>query len=295
MKTEIRMNETMGEILVGTALALRGSSLLFSSIAMRTMGPFLLMGTRFLIAFIVIGLLFRKNLLGVTKKELLHCALIGFGFFLSIFFELKGLQTTPSTVTSFLEGAVVAIVPVLTCIVARKLPDKVTVITVIIAMAGVGLLTLKGDHLGFTIGEILIIIDALFYSITVIITDWAAKNDDPLTVAIYQMLFISLFAFIGAFIFEDIRLPESGTEWGAVLALALICSGVGFTLQPLGQKYITPERAGLLTVANPLAAATLGIIFLNEKLTTSMIAGAALIIVSIFYPAWIKARQAHQE
>ena len=39
------MNERMGEILVGTALALRGSSLLFSSIAMRTMGPFLLMPT----------------------------------------------------------------------------------------------------------------------------------------------------------------------------------------------------------------------------------------------------------
>ncbi len=288
---KIKMNETTGEILVGTALALRGSSLLFSSIAMRTMGPFLLMGTRFLIAFIVIGLLFRDKLVSVTKKELLHCALIGMGLFLSIFFELKGLQTTPSTVTSFLEGAVVAIVPVLTCIVARKLPDKVTVITVVIAMAGIGLLTLKGDHLGFTIGEILIIIDALFYSISVLITDWAAKNDDPMTVAIYQMLFISIFAFIGAFIFEDIRLPESGTEWGAVLALALICSGVGFTLQPLGQKYITPERAGLLTVANPLAAALLGVIFLNEKLTPSIIAGAVLILISIFYPAWIKARQ----
>ena len=290
MKMKLRMNETMGEIMVGTALALRGSSLLFSSIAMRTMGPFLLMGTRFLIAFIVIGLLFRKNLVSVTKKELLHCALIGLGLFLSIFFELKGLQTTPSTVTSFLEGAVVAIVPVLTCIIARKLPDKVTVITVVIAMAGVGFLTLKGDHLGFTIGETLIIIDALFYSISVLITDWAAKNDDPMNVAIYQMLFISIFAFIGAFIFEDIRLPESGTEWGAVLALALICSGVGFTLQPLGQKYITPERAGLLTVLNPLAATVLGMIFLNEKLTPSIIAGAILILISIFYPAWVKAR-----
>lgn len=285
------MNETTGEIMVGTALALRGSSLLFSSIAMRTMGPFLLMGTRFLIAFIVIGLIFRKNLISVTKKELIHCALIGFVFFLSIFFELKGLQTTPSTITSFLEGAVVAIVPLLTCILARKLPDKVTVITIIFAMVGIGLLTLKGDHLGFSTGEMLIIIDALFYSITVIITDRAAKNDDPMNVAIYQLLFISLFAFIGAFLFEDIRLPESGTEWGAVLALALICSGVGFTLQPLGQKYITPERAGLLTVVNPLAATALGLIFLGERLTPSIIAGAALIIISIFYPSWQKYRE----
>ena len=288
---KIRMNETIGEIMVGTALALRGSSLLFSSIAMRTMGPFLLMGTRFLIAFVVIGLLFRKNLVSVTRKELLHCALIGLTLFFSIFFELKGLQTTPSTVTSFLEGAVVAIVPVLTCIIARKLPDKVTIITVIIAMAGIGLLTLKGDHPGFSAGEMLIIVDALFYSISVLITDRAAKNDDPMNIAVYQLLFISLFAFTGAFLFEDIRLPESGTEWGAVLALALICSGVGFTLQPLGQKYITPERAGLLTVVNPLAATALGLVFLGEKLTPSIIAGAILILISIFYPSWIKERQ----
>ena len=292
---KIRMNETTGEIMVGAALALRGSSLLFSSIAMRTMGPFLLMGTRFLIAFVVIGLLFRDKLVSVTKKELFHCALLGFGFFLSIFFELKGLQTTPTTVTSFLEGAVVAIVPVLTCILARKLPDKVTVLSVVFAMTGIGFLTLKGDHLGFSVGEMFIILDALFYSITVLITDWAAKNDDPMTVAIYQLLFIALFAFIGAFMFEDIRLPESGTEWGAILALALICSGVGFTLQPLGQKYITPERAGLLAAANPLSATTLGVIFLGEKITPSILAGAVLILISIFLPAWIKDRQTKKE
>ena len=291
----IKMNERMGEILVGTALALRGSSLLFSSIAMRTMGPFLLMGTRFLIAFIVIGLLFRKNLVSVTKQELMHCALIGFFLFLSIAFELKGLQTTPSTVTSFLEGTVVAIIPAITCIITRKLPDRITVITVIIAMAGVALLTLKGDRLGFTTGEMLILLDSFWFAIVVLITDRAAKNDDPMNIAVWQLFFIALFAFIGAFIFEDIRLPESGTEWGAVLALALICSGVGFTLQPLGQKYITPERAGLLTVVNPLSATALGIIFLGEKLTPSIIAGSILIAISIMLPSWIADRKARKK
>ena len=285
---KIRMNETAGEIMVGAALAIRGSSLLFSSIAMRSMGPFLLMAIRFLIAFAVIGLIFHRNLVSVTKKELLHCALLGFFLFLSIFFELKGLQTTPSTVTSFLEGGVVAVVPLLACILARKLPDKMTVATVIIAMAGIGLLTLKGDRLGFTKGELFIFADCLCYSITVLITDRAAKNDDPVTVAVYQLLFISVFAFMGAFLFESIRLPESGAEWGAVLALALFCGGLGFTLQPLGQKYITPERAGLLAVVNPLSATTLGIIFLDEKLTPSIIAGAVLIIISIFVPALVK-------
>ena len=287
---KFEMNERRGEILVGTALALRGSSLLFSKIAMQTMGPFLLMGCRNLIAFALIGLLFHKQLAKVTRRELFHSALLGFALFLSMAFELRGLQTTSSTVTAFLEGTVVVMVPIITCILARKFPDKMTVICALIALAGVGFLTLKGDRIGFSIGELLVLGGAFWYSTSVIITDHAAKNDDPMHIAIYQLLFISLFGFIGALFFEEIRMPANSTEWGAIIALAVICSGVGFTIQPLGQKYTTPERAGLLTVLNPLAAAVLGIIFLHEKMTPGIITGAILIIISIIYPSLVAYR-----
>ena len=109
--------------------------------------------------------------------------------------------------------------------------------------------------------------------------------------SIYQLLFIAIFAYIGAFLFEEIRLPQSGTEWGAVLALAIICSCVGFTIQPFGQKYTTPERAGILAVFNPLTAAVLGAVFLHEKMTPTMIAGSVLILISIVLPAWIQDRR----
>lgn len=291
IRMQIEMNERKGEILVGTALALRGSSLLFSKIAMKTMGPFLLMGCRNLIAFVLISLLFRKQLASVTKKELFHSALLGFALFLSMAFELKGLQTTSSTVTAFLEGTVVVMVPIITCVLGRKFPDKMTVICSVIALAGVGFLTLKGDRVGFSVGELLVLGGAFWYSTSVIVTDHAAKNDDPMHIAIYQLLFIAMFGFIGALFFEEIRMPASSTEWSAIIALAVICSGVGFTIQPLGQKYTTPERAGLLTVLNPLAAAVLGIIFLHEKMTPGIIVGAILIIISIIYPSLIALRK----
>ena len=290
----LKMNERKGEFLVGLALALRASSLLFGKIAMRTMGPFLTIGLRFTIAFILIALIFRKSLTKVNLRTLWHCALIGIFFFLAMVFEMYGLQTTPSSVTAFLEGSVVVIVPAITCVLQRKLPDVLTVISAVIALVGVGFLTLKGDHLGFTTGELLVLGGTVWYSATVVITDKAAKNDDLQVVAIYQLLFIAIFAFIGAFIFEEIRLPESGQEWGAVVALAVICSGVGFTIQPFGQKYTTPERAGILAVFNPLTAAVLGVIFLNERMTGSMLFGSALILISILAPAWIADRRSRR-
>ena len=290
----LNMNERKGEFLVGLALALRASSLLFGKIAMRTMGPFLTIGLRFTIAFILIAVLFRRNLTKVDAKTLLHCAEIGIFFFLAMVFEMYGLQTTASSVTAFLEGSVVVMVPAITCILQKKLPDRLTVISAVIALIGVGFLTLTGDRLGFTTGELLVLGGTFWYSVSVIVTDKAAKNDDLMAVAIYQLLFIAIFAYIGAFIFEEIRLPQSGQEWGAVLALAVICSGVGFTIQPFGQKYTTPERAGILAVFNPLTAAVLGVIFLHERMTGSMLLGAALILISILAPAWIEDRRSRE-
>lgn len=291
LEKRLKMNERKGEILVGLALALRASSLLFGKIAMRTMGPYLTIAIRFTIAFILIAFLFRKSITKINLKTLWHCALIGFFFFMAMVFEMFGLQTTPSTVTAFLEGSVVVIVPAIACIMQRKLPDKITVVSAIVAMVGVGFLTLKGDHLGFTTGELLVLGGTVWYSLTVIVTDTAAKNDDLEVVSVYQLLFIAIFAYIGAFIFEEVRLPQSGQEWGAVLALAIICSGVGFTIQPFGQKYITAERAGILAVFNPLTAALLGVIFLKERMTGSMLLGSVLILASILVPAWIQDRK----
>ena len=273
---EIHMNERKGEILVAVALALRSSSLLFGKIAMRTMGPFLTIGFRFTIAFAIIAVIFRKHLTKVDAKTLFHCALIGITFFLAMLTEMMGLKSTPSSVTAFLEGMVVVLVPSIICII------------------GVAFLTLKGDRPGFTSGELLVLFGTFWYSLSVIVTDTAAKNDDLKVVSIYQLLFIAIFAFIGAFIFEDLRMPQSGSEWGAILALAIICSCVGFTIQPFGQKYITPERAGILAVFNPLTAAILGVVFLHEKMTPSMLLGSFLILVSILVPAWTEDRAARK-
>ena len=291
---KIEMNERMGEILVAVALALRSSSLLFGKIAMRTMGPFLTIGFRFTIAFVIIAILFRRHLTRVDAKTMLHCALIGITFFLAMLTEMMGLKTTPSSVTAFLEGMVVVLVPALACIIHRRLPDKVTVVSALICIIGVAFLTLKGDRPGFTGGELLVLFGTFWYSLSVIVTDTAAKNDDLMIVSIYQLLFIAIFAFIGAFFFEDLRLPQSGSEWGAILALAIICSCVGFTIQPFGQKYITPERAGVLAVFNPLTAAILGVLFLHEKMTPSMLLGSFLILISILGPAWLEDRAARR-
>ena len=54
---------------------------------------------------------------------------------------------------------------------------------------------------------------------------------DSLLSGVVQVGFLGVLALIASFLFETPHLPGSGTEWLVVLALALVCSGFGFTLQ----------------------------------------------------------------
>ena len=67
----------------------------------------------------------------------------------------------------------------------------------------------------------------------------------------------------------------------SVLALAVVCSGFGFTLQPVAQEGTTAERAGMFCALNPLVASVLGVVFLHEHIGIQGIVGAALILAGI--------------
>lgn len=283
------MSKRSAEALLVLALGLRGSSLLFSKVAMESMGPFTLLGIRFLISFAVIALIFNKKMRGITKSTILKGMAIGAGFFVTMTFELNGLQTTPSSTTAFLENSAVVIIPLMAAAVRHYKPQTTALISAAIALTGVGFLTLKGSHLYFTHGELLVLGSAFGYAITVLITDKATEDEDAFQLGVLQLFFIGAFGMIAAFIFEQPALPSTAVEWRAILYLALVCSGVGFTVQPLAQKYTTPERTGLFTALNPLVAAFLGVVFLHESFGAASFIGGGLILFSIFYSSAVEA------
>lgn len=281
------MKTRTAEIMLMLALTLRGTSLLFGKIALRTIGPFLLLGLRFSIAFVIIAIVFHKQIKKTNWTVLWHSAVLSIFFVGSMAFELNGLKTTPSSTTAFLENGIIVIVPIVTAFLEKRLPSRITVISALIAVAGTVLMTMKGVHLGFTHGEFLVICGTLCYAGALIVTDLISKHDDPALISIYQLLFIGLFSLIGSFIAEDPVMPSSSTEWGAILWLAIVCSGVGFTLQPFGQKYTSADRAGLFTAFNPISAALLGVIFLHEKLSLTTVAGSLLVLLAVVLPSLV--------
>lgn len=146
---------------------------------------------------------------------------------------------------------------------------------------GIACLTLQDTALSLEPGEIICLTGALFYTVWICLTAHLARENDPLLLGILQMGFLATYSSIAMVLFEIPVLPTDTTTWSAIIALVFICSVFGFTFQPVAQKYTSAEKAGLFTALNPLIAAVLGAVFLNEMLTSVQLLGAVFIISGI--------------
>lgn len=270
------------ELLLAAVIFARSTSLLFAKIGLGSISPLNLLAVRFLLAFAVLAVIFWKTLRTTTAADVLHGLALGGTFFAVMALETFALRETNASTVSFLENTAIVLVPLFEAALHRRAPGRKELLCAAITLLGVGFLTLRSGLSGFGLGEGLCMIEACLYAVAIMLTAKLSQKGDPLLLGIFQIGFMGLFSAVGSALFESPRLPQSGVEWGVILALALVCSCFGFTFQPVAQRYTTAERAAQFCAINPLSVAVLSVVFLHERMDARTLLGAALILTGIF-------------
>ena len=281
---ETDMTQRKAEILLASLIIARSTSFLFSKIGLASLGLFNMIALRYLMAFAILGFIFRKKLMHVHAGTVIRSAVLSAVFFAILVAELNGLKRTDASTTAFLENSAVVFVPLFHALVIRKLPKAITIVSSLIALCGIFCLTMKGGALGIGTGELFALGAALMYTTYILVSSAFGNGKEIFEMGVLQNGFLGLYGLIASCFFEMPRLPETMTEWGCILGLAVICSAFGLTLQPVAQSHTTPERAGLLCAVSPVSASLMSMIFMGERLGVSGLIGAALIMSSIFIP-----------
>ncbi|PRT03337.1 EamA family transporter [Bacillus wiedmannii] len=274
------MTQKQANFLLATVSIGWGTSYIFMKVLADTVSPFTVVALRFGIAFLIMIVMFNRQLISINIKMLSYSAIVGVllcGIFISLMY---GIKTTSASSAGFLTSTTVILVPVLQILITRKLPRKEVIYGVITVSIGLALLTIKDDFT-FALGSLLCLVAALLYGIHIIVTNYVVKKVDAFQLGIFQLGFAFLFAFIGNFIFETPVLPNGVIEWSAILGLAIICSAYGFVIQPIAQKYTTPESTGFLFSLEPVFSAVFAFIFLNENMGGQEYVGALLILSGV--------------
>ena len=280
MKTK-HLSRRGAELLLAGVIIARATSYLFSKLILEGMGLFNLLGVRFMLAFALLAVLFFPRLKSPDRRTVAAGAVMGGMFFLVMTAELSGLKRTSSGNTAFLENTAIVLVPLLQAVLGRRLPKGKVILSALLCLTGVGVLTLGGG-VGFGAGECWCLLAAFLYACTILVTDRLSHSGiDTLAAGIVQVGVIGALSLASSFLTETPRLPSGTTEWLGIVMLAVVCTGFGFTLQPVAQSGTTAERAGMFCALNPMVAAALGVIFLNEPFTAKTVIGGVLILLGI--------------
>ena len=103
----------------------------------------------------------------------------------------------------------------------------------------------------------------------------------PFTLATSQFLLCFLYSLPFVFIFEDPSLKGIYMELFELLYVGVMSSGIAYTLQIFGQRYVKPSTAAITFSLEGVFGSLAAWIILSQMLTTTQIFGCFLILLGV--------------
>jgi drug/metabolite transporter (DMT)-like permease len=249
--------------------------------ALNDLTPLWLMALRFSFAFILMGIVFYKNLLRISKKDLLSGCLIGIFLYAAYATQTVGLQYTTVGKSAFITGVNVVIVPFIYMVVMRKSPGWFSFAGAILAVIGLGLLTLT-DGFAMQWGDTLTLFGAFFFAAHIFTVGYFAPDADAIGLSIIQTGAAAIFLLLSALIAEPIPKAIPVSAWTAIGYTVLFSTIGAVLIQNIAQQYTPSTHAAIILCLESVFGAVLGVIFIpGEYFTTRMIIGCVLIFMGI--------------
>lgn len=259
-----------------------GSAFVVMKNSVDIISPTYLLALRFTIAAIALILVFWRQVMKITKSDLICGGLLGVFLFVSYFFQTYGLKFTTASKNAFITTLYVILVPFLHWFFNRKRPTRKNIAAAVIAVIGLALLSLEGD-LSVNPGDLLTFICGIFFAVHIVFIDRFTTNHNPVTMTVIQMAVAAILSWIIAPVLEgglDVRVIDRNMMV-SLLYLGIFSTMIGFLLQNVGQKYLTPNTSSILLSFESVFGLIFSVIFLGDPLTVRLIAGCVLMFAAV--------------
>jgi drug/metabolite transporter (DMT)-like permease len=277
---EIRMKKHLGTLGLLMVAIIWGCGFVANNIALEDMTPLQILCFRFLIAAVLMGLFTIRKLRKADKKVLMAGALLGLFLFLGFSTQTFGLKFTTPSKNAFLTATNVVIVPFIAFVIYKKKVDRFGVYGAILAIAGIALLSLRGDlTLGF--GDALTLACAFFFAFHIFFTGEFAKKYDVIALTSIQMIVAFLLSFTAMLITDGLHFQFSKAGGLSIIFLGVFSTTICFFGQTLAQKYTDETKAAVIMSMEAVFGTLFSILILREQITLRMISGSLLILVGV--------------
>lgn len=257
------------------AAAIWGSTFFVVKDALAGIHPVTLVGYRFLLsAALLLPWVVRRP---APRRHLSESALLAALLVLLYVSQTWGLRYTTASNSGFITGLFVLFVPLILLVVFRKPPLALHWVAVLLAVAGLWVLT--GGPRTANRGDALTLVAAVTYAAHLLAIDRFVKADaDPVLLTFHQFWITGLACTLLAL---AARLPMTVAGPGTaavVLFLALFPTLSGFFVQTIAQRHTPPLKVSLIFSTEPVFAALFAWTVGGEPFRAPSAWGGALIV-----------------
>ena len=258
-----------------------GSTFVLTKDAIQHIQTYNFLSLRFGIAAVLLALISYKKLYTLDRLTAKNGVILGLILFTGYAFQTVGLNYTTASNSAFIVGFSAVIVPVISAAYLKKKPQLSAVLGVLLAVTGLGLLTL-GDSFVLNIGDIYTFFCTFFFALQIIMIDRYTRLSDPMLLATVEIGTVAAASILFSLVLEQPMIPVRSDIWLALAVTSLLATTYAFLVQNIAQKYTSPTHTALIFIGEPVFALAFAFIILGEMLTFRQFIGCSLILTGMF-------------
>ena len=130
-------------------------------------------------------------------------------------------------------------------------------------------------------GDFLVLACALGFTVHILVIDHFSPLVSGIKMSCIQFFTCSILSAVCMVLFETVNVSNLLHAWIPILYAGILSSGVGYTLQIIGQKGLNPTMASLLMSLESVFSVLAGWIFLHQALSARELSGCILMFAAI--------------
>ena len=273
-------------ILGAIAAATYGMNPLFALPLYKTgMDPDSVLFFRYLFAIPLLGIMIkaRGRNFKLKRKQILPLIIMGLLISISslaLFQSYNYMEAGIASTLLFVYPIMVALI--MSFFFKEKLTIQ-TVLCILLALAGIGLLYKGGDGATLSlVGIGLVMASSLSYAIYIVgVNQSVLKDVATLKLTFYVLLFGLTLFLVRVDFGVHLFIVDKWYLWGNLLALAVFPTAISFLCTTRAVQYIGSTPTAILGALEPVTAVFFGVTIFGESLTPRLIGGILMIILAV--------------
>ncbi len=213
------------------------------------------------------------------KMLLLGGAACGVALAVASGLQQAGVAQTGAGKAGFLTVLYVVMVPIFGLLLGKRVPWPIWP-CVAVAMAGTYLLSIT-ESFTFEAGDLLVLGCALVYAVQILLVDHFVGHACAVMLSVVQLSVAGVVSAAGSLLFESAAPEQWLAALGPLLFVGVMSSGVAYTLQMVGQRFLPPTLATLLMSLESVFALLSGWVILGERLSVQEWIGCGLVLIAV--------------